>query len=109
MKPMEHYTRKLQGRLDQLRGRLEQIDSELEEPVSKDWEEQATEREGDEVKESLGAAGLTEIRAIEAALDRIDAGSFGICAKCGDEISEERLDAVPHAALCRFCASGQPR
>lgn len=106
MKSVDHYAQILRARLAQLTGRLSKIESELDAPASKDWEEQATEREGDEVKESLGAAGLTEIRAIEAALDRIAAGTYGICVKCGAEISEERLEAVPHAALCRTCAAG---
>ncbi|MEM8850238.1 MAG: TraR/DksA C4-type zinc finger protein, partial [Pseudomonadota bacterium] len=44
------------------------------------------------------------IRAIDAALARIAAGTYGICVKCGADISPERLVAVPTAALCRTCA-----
>ena len=51
----------------------------------------------------MGNTGLEELQAIEAALDRIEAGSFGTCAKCGEPISPERLKAVPHAALCEEC------
>ena len=40
---------------------------------------------------------LTEI---DAALDRIDDGTYGLCANCGRPIGEERLDAVPYATLC---------
>ncbi len=40
---------------------------------------------------------LTEI---EAALARIEDGSYGTCATCGKEIGAERLDAVPYATLC---------
>ena len=56
--------------------------------------------------EDLGNAGLKEMEKIRAALSRIEDGSYGVCAKCGDDISPERLDAVPHAALCRTCAAG---
>jgi DnaK suppressor protein len=37
---------------------------------------------------------------IEAALERIDDGTFGTCAACGQPIGPERLDAVPYATLC---------
>ncbi len=37
---------------------------------------------------------------IDAALGRIDDGSYGICADCGGPIGEERLLAVPYATLC---------
>jgi RNA polymerase-binding transcription factor DksA len=38
-------------------------------------------------------------------LDRIQAGTFGICVKCGKPIAERRLDAVPHTPFCQSCAS----
>jgi RNA polymerase-binding transcription factor len=37
---------------------------------------------------------------IEAALGRIDEGTYGLCASCGRPIDEERLEAVPYARLC---------
>jgi len=37
---------------------------------------------------------------IEAALGRIDAGTYGRCSVCGGPIGEERLLAVPYATLC---------
>jgi len=40
---------------------------------------------------------LTEI---EAALGRIEDGTYGFCANCGRPIAEERLEAVPYATLC---------
>lgn len=93
----------LETRLDELDSRLRKIEDRLDAPKPRDWEESAGEREGDEVLEDLGMAGLKEIELIRAALSRIEDGSYGICAKCGDEISEARLDAVPHAVLCRNC------
>jgi DnaK suppressor protein len=41
--------------------------------------------------------------AITAALDRVDAGTYGQCENCGKEIPEERLQAVPYAQLCVNC------
>ena len=40
---------------------------------------------------------------IEAALGRIDAGTFGTCPSCGRSIAEERLEARPWATLCIEC------
>jgi RNA polymerase-binding transcription factor DksA len=37
-------------------------------------------------------------------LDRIQAGTFGTCVKCGKPIGERRLDAVPHTPFCQSCA-----
>jgi len=37
---------------------------------------------------------------IDAALARIDAGTFGTCSSCGEAIGTERLEALPWATLC---------
>ena len=37
---------------------------------------------------------------IDAALDRIEEGTYGLCVDCGAPIGEERLLAVPYATLC---------
>lgn len=46
---------------------------------------------------------LNEARELEAALARIDDGSYGLCADCGLEIALERLRAVPGASRCVKC------
>lgn len=40
------------------------------------------------------------LEAIQAALRRIDDGTYGTCVSCGRAIDEERLEAVPYATLC---------
>ena len=95
----------LEARLATLQARLGSIDAELEGHDTKDWDDLALEREADEVLEGLGLSAQQEIRMINAALARIAAGEFGICTKCGDEISDERLDAVPFTPFCRVCAA----
>lgn len=94
----------LKARLAELDTRLQQIETELDSHQSKDWEELAVEREEDEVLEGIGTSGLAEIERIRAALARIEAGEYGICVRCGAEISEERLDALPATPFCRDCA-----
>jgi DnaK suppressor protein len=40
------------------------------------------------------------LAAIDAALKRIEDGTYGTCARCGKPIPEERLEAKPYATLC---------
>ncbi|MBE0598953.1 MAG: RNA polymerase-binding protein DksA [Desulfuromonadales bacterium] len=49
------------------------------------------------------------IMKIREALERIDAGEFGICESCEDEISESRLRARPVTTLCIECKTEQER
>ena len=95
----------LEARLADLGARLQHIEEELDSHQSKDWEELAVEREEDEVLEGMGLSGQQEIRMIHAALARIAAGEYGICTKCGGDISQERLDVLPYTPFCRDCAS----
>ena len=44
------------------------------------------------------------LAAVEAALERIEAGKFGKCEHCGMSISTERLDAIPYTPWCLHCA-----
>lgn len=88
-----------------LRHRMDRIESELDTHDAKDFEEMATEREGDEVLEDLGASAQHELRMIEAALKRIEAGEYGECTRCGEPISEERLDLLPATPFCASCAA----
>ncbi len=94
----------LEARLAELKERLQEIDETLDSHQSRDWEELATEREGDEGLEGMGVSGKAEIAKIKAALVRMDENEFGFCVSCGDEISEERLDVVPYTPFCRSCA-----
>jgi len=49
------------------------------------------------------------ISKIREALDRIDAGEFGECEECGDQIGEARLMARPVTTLCIECKTEQER
>jgi RNA polymerase-binding protein DksA len=95
--------KKLNARLAELSNEAKGIDAELREPESPDAEERAIELESHEVLERRGEAALKEIAEIEAALTRIDLGTYGVCASCGEEISDARLEAVPYATRCTDC------
>ncbi len=46
---------------------------------------------------------------IQKALEKIDAGTFGVCDDCGERISMKRLEARPETTLCIRCKEDQER
>jgi RNA polymerase-binding transcription factor len=46
---------------------------------------------------------------IQKALEKIEAGAFGVCDDCGDRISTKRLEARPETTLCIRCKEDQER
>ncbi len=58
---------------------------------------------------SLGEADQRRLAMIDRALERITRGTYGNCVMCGKEIPEERLEAIPYAALCINCQSAEER
>jgi RNA polymerase-binding protein DksA len=53
-----------------------------------------------EIDITLGENAEQVLAEIDAALERIENGTYGICTKCGKEIAPERLEAYPWASLC---------
>lgn len=95
----------LAARLRALTQRLENIEGDLGCTPDPDSEERAIELENEEVLERLDARGRRELQEIRAALTRIEAGTYGVCSKCGDEIGTKRLTALPTTNLCVRCAA----
>ncbi|MDJ0828011.1 MAG: TraR/DksA C4-type zinc finger protein [Rhodobacter sp.] len=86
-------------------GRIRAIDRDIRhEGMSADWSEQASERENDEVLESLGNSSEAELAQIKAALLRLEDGSYFRCDECGETIPAERLELLPFTAHCVTCA-----
>jgi RNA polymerase-binding protein DksA len=94
----------LEQRLAQMLDRLASIKKDVTREHSGDSAEQAQERENDEVVDAIGNETAQSIRDIQAAIERIDEGSYGICESCGKEIGEARLKIVPEATRCVNCA-----
>jgi DnaK suppressor protein len=69
----------------------------------------ATAHEDDEVMAALDRNETRMLAEIEAALKRIDLGSYGLCATCGEAIGPERLAVMPHASTCTSCAEPRRR
>ncbi len=95
----------IEARIAELTAQMQRIADDLDQPLPAHLEDQAIDLEDDEVLERLGRANARERRLLNDALKRIADGSYGICARCGDDIAQARLDAVPYALICRNCAA----
>lgn len=96
---------RLTERLAALTAQVGRIEGEFGQPLDDDLAEQAIDREDDEALDALENTALAEIEQIRAAIARLDAGSYGICTRCGNAIAAERLKALPAAAECIDCAT----
>ncbi len=94
----------LEKKKAELTVRLERITDNLRRGYHPDSKERAKELEDSEVVDALGNEARAEIRNISAALQRMDAGEYGICIECGTEIDHARIDAHPYAKKCIDCA-----
>ena len=95
---------RLEERLTELAQRAGRIESDLRKLLDRDWEEQAGQITNDEVLEGLDDMTLNELREIRDAIRRIDDGSYGRYADCGNAIGEGRLAALPATPVCVTCA-----
>ena len=105
MPDFEHFKQKLLTLKTELSNRVNAIEKDIQhDEMSSNWTEQATERENDEVLESLGNSSEQELVMIQNALQRIDAGKYFTCSLCGDDIPTSRLESLPYTAHCVSCA-----
>ncbi len=88
----------------ELRERLERINANLRRGLAADSAERAKELEDSEVVDALGNEARQELVDIDTALERLDADQYDVCARCGGEISLNRLRAYPYASTCIECA-----
>lgn len=107
MSSMQTTIDRLQTLRKELTQRITSIDADIHhknEPVEKDFAEQVTQRENDDVLNAIDGEAQQTIELIDAALARIKNGHYGICAKCGANIPAERTNALPYVTTCVKCA-----
>jgi RNA polymerase-binding protein DksA len=106
---LEHYRRALEGERERLRhavGAVHHDGSLLDETgdlaigSGDHLADSATETYLRELDGGLEENAEHLLVEIEAALGRIEDGTYGLCVACGRPIGEERLEAVPYATLC---------
>ena len=95
---------KLEVKRDELQERLDRILKSKRKEHDKDWEDQAAERENDEVVDMLGENIINELHQISKSLLRMENNEYNICSSCKEIISDDRLFALPYASVCIECA-----
>jgi DnaK suppressor protein len=102
------------GRLDAERAQLEEVSTEMEREVAESadpldptrggvgnhFADDATEMEQQETALSLRRNTERLLAQVDHALERVAAGTYGFCERCGKPIPLERLEARPYATLC---------
>lgn len=95
----------LKARLAEIEAEIARLDVETTQELSPKFSDQANDLEELGTNEALEAHHKHEADQIRHALARIDAGTYGICDVCGDEIAPARLEAQPEATRCIKCAA----
>ncbi|HEX8500347.1 MAG TPA: TraR/DksA family transcriptional regulator [Pyrinomonadaceae bacterium] len=109
-KRLEHYRTVL---LEQLRQQTETTRANQSDALEmaaaddgvKDVADQSVKDVSQEIEYRLSERASQVVADIDQALLRIDEGSYGVCARCGKDIPERRLDAVPTARYDAECQS----
>lgn len=88
----------------ELQGRVDRIHDHARNPLNADSAEQAAELGNVQVVSALETEAVHELAEIDHALQRLEAGNYGVCVSCGEDIGKERLEARPASAECLDCA-----
>lgn len=108
----EHFKRRLLEERERAQEALDYLHEENESQLEDDREEiQSDNHPGDmatstfdrELDYTLEENVERALAEIDAALRRIENGTYGTCVNCGRQIPPERLDAIPWATLCIDC------
>lgn len=89
--------------------RIDRIHEHARDPLEADSAEQAAQLGNVAVVAALENEAAEEIAEIDAALQRLEDGRYGICITCGDDIGAARLAARPASAECVDCAEERSR
>ena len=84
--------------------RAEAIERDLSRTHAQSFSEQATARQNDMVLQGLLVDARASVKEVQQAIERLDAGTYGECEKCGEPISAARLEALPSTPFCINCA-----
>lgn len=102
---MTNRKEKLLALKEELSLRIEKIDKDLHNrKTSSKFSDQVVDRQNDDVLLNLKSEAEEELEQIDHALLKIEKDHYGSCEKCHEDITDERLDALPFATLCTKCA-----
>jgi RNA polymerase-binding transcription factor DksA len=107
----DEHLRAIRGRLlarkVELSERMHRVHEDLRRasvPLPRDSPDAAIVMENDEILQAVDEAARAELAHIQHAVQRLEAGTYGICETCRAKIDTERLRVVPYATACRRCA-----
>jgi len=100
-KQLESKRKKLENQIKRFKKRP----GRMKQAVNPDFQEQAVERQSDEVADYLDQKAHLELQKINEALNRMEHDQYGICVSCGKRILIKRLEALPYTDRCISCAN----
>ena len=83
--------------------RIAKIEDHIQNPqddLNEHWEDQAISYRQNDMRTNLMVEARQSLIYVENALSRIENGTYGKCEVCGEQIEEQRLQALPYATLC---------
>jgi DnaK suppressor protein len=99
MRALHEHRREIRG---DVRNRIRDGRSDRLKDVGDELERSDADLQGD-IELALLQMRTETLSRIDAALGRLDAGDYGICVECSNEIAEPRLRALPFAVRCQPC------
>lgn len=100
---------RLEHELEQLQASVRPAEERREGSPFGKREEEATEAAELETRLEMEKSIRDQIQSVDHALEKFEAGTYGLCDKCGQPIPQERLEALPQASLCLNCKAGQSK
>jgi len=88
---------------DEYESRIDKIEDHIQNPqddLNEHWEDQAISYRQNDMRKNLMSEARQSLIYVENALSRIENGTYGECEVCGEQIEEQRLEALPFATLC---------
>jgi DnaK suppressor protein len=74
-----------------------------------DFKDLAIEQSQADLRQAATDRAATELAEVNAAILRLQAGTYGLCLDCGDPIPQQRLIALPSSAFCASCQSSHEK
>ena len=106
---LESEQERLTRELEQLKASVRPADERREGSPFGKREEEATETAELETRLELEKRIRDQMAAVEHALSKFEAGTYGLCDICGQTIDPARLEALPQASLCLNCKASQAK
>ncbi|WP_201608239.1 TraR/DksA family transcriptional regulator [Psychrobacter immobilis] len=88
---------------DEYESRIDKIEDHIQNPqddLNEHWEDQAISYRQNDMRKNLMSEARQSLIYVENALSRIENSTYGECEVCGEQIEEQRLEALPYATLC---------